>query len=189
MSTMATVRLTPQQQLHEALLCFSQKELRDQGLATGCAALRQADTSILPSLYVQLLGRLPAACPAARRMHYRLAAYALRSHGVRPWGTGLLQYVRDRVLARVGQEEYGPVAAELADLAAALAAACLDAYARGEWGAFAAAREDMRAEWLSELLLEPLVREACRWVVRAGRVPMPWSSCIGSHRLNLSCRL
>lgn len=160
---MGSVRLTPQQQLHEALLCFGRKELHDQGLTAGRAALRQADASDLPALYAQLLGRLQAVLPSARRLHYRLAAHALRSQGQRPWAPGLLLYVRDRIVARVGQEEDAPVAAELADVSAALAAALLDCYVRGEWAALGAAgRAGVPSDWLGALLLEPLVREACK---------------------------
>ena len=63
-----------------------------------------------------------------------------------------------------------PAAAQLAALAQQLAASCIDAYCRGCYASLgfsaAASKADLPRDWLSQLLLQPLLRAACRWAGR-----------------------
>lgn len=58
-------------------------------------------------------------------------------------------------------------AAQMAALAQQLAAGCIDAYCRGCFASLgfgaAAGKADLPRDWLSQLLLQPLLRAACRW--------------------------
>lgn len=80
-------------------------------------------------------------------------------------------------------------AEELAGLAGALAAACIDAYARGRLGALGhpGPKGDLPRDWLSQLLLAPLLRAACRCgldgagaALPAVAVPQPTCSTLSS---------
>ena len=108
----------------------------------------------------------------------RLAAQALRWHAASAdWGSSsssssrssssspsTLLAVRDRLVERVGLEDNAQAAAELQHLAQQLARACIEAYCRGHYSALGyAAKGDLPRDWLSELLLAPLLRAACRW--------------------------
>ena len=68
-------------------------------------------------------------------------------------------------MERVGCEDQPQTAAELQQLVQALTAAFLECFRTGECGALgAASRGELHHEWLSALLLTPLLRAACRWV-------------------------
>lgn len=57
-----------------------------------------------------------------------------------------------------------PAAAELAVLTGQLAASCIDAYCCEQYSALGcSAKSELTRNWLSELLLVPLLRAACRW--------------------------
>ena len=72
--------------------------------------------------------------------------------------------MRDRLVERVGLEDNAQAAAELQHLAQQLARAFIEAYCRGHYPALGyAAKGDLPRDWLSELLLAPLLRAACRW--------------------------
>eukprot|EP00887_Chlorella_sp_A99_P003844 scaffold11.g3844.t1 len=152
-------------QLRDVFLCLGVKELAEQNQRLGEQLLKGAsseDRAGFFQLALSSAGGLSNALPSARLARYKLCAYALRSNAGRPW-CGTLLYVRDRLVERVGLEAQPQGAAELQGLARALTAACLDCFRRGEYGALgASSRDDLAREWLSTLLVAPLLRATCR---------------------------
>lgn len=105
--------------------------------------------------------QIEPARPPARAC--RLAAHALHVHAAKHWGQALL-FVRDQAVERVGHEESAVAAQELRGVMLRLAEACIEAYCRGHLSALGAgSKEELPREWLSRLLITPLLRAASRW--------------------------
>ncbi|KAI7837045.1 hypothetical protein COHA_009122 [Chlorella ohadii] len=109
---------------------------------------------------------------------------AARALAARPpgadWG-GLLTGVRDRLVDRCSLEDHAPAAAQLAALAQQLAASYIEAYCKGCYASLgfgaAVSKADLPRDWLSQLLLQPLLRAACKGPART----LVANSCLLAH--------
>jgi hypothetical protein len=178
----------PRLQLRQALAELQHPDLAAQAHFAIEALLQDADASLLDSFFAEAL-RATDCPPSARRLRYRCAASALRTHAALEWGPALL-HLRDHLVERVGAEDHGGAAAELQALARQLTAALVDAYCCGRYAALGfAAKAAVPREWLSRLLVAPLLRAACRCggcgVPTWGRWPawasLPPSSCLAGR--------
>ncbi|PRW60522.1 Zinc finger CONSTANS-LIKE 5 isoform A [Chlorella sorokiniana] len=170
-------------QLREALAGLAIPDLQQQCVFAAEALLTGADAAFCDWAAREALrtAELGAAPTTARRLRYRLAARALaaRPSGA-DWG-GLLVAVRDRLVERCSAEDHAPAAAQLAALAQQLAASCIDAYCRGCYASLgfsaATSKADLPRDWLSQLLLQPLLRVACRGPART----LVANACLLAH--------
>lgn len=151
----------PRLQLRQALAELQHPDLAAQAHFAIEALLQGADAALLDYFFAEAL-RAGGCPPSARRLRYRCAASALLIHAVPDWGPVLLR-LRDHVVERVGAEDHAGAAAELQALARQLTAALVDAYCCGRYTALGfAAKGAVPREWLSRLLVAPLLRSACR---------------------------
>jgi hypothetical protein len=152
-------------QVRQALADLAQPDLAQQAQFAVQVLLQDAPGDATPLLDFTLQQALRPAdnCPPqARRLRYALAARILREHGQRNWGPALL-HLRDRLVERVAAEDSAAAAAELQRLARQLTAACVDAYCRAQYASLGySSKAQVPREWLSTLLIAPLLREACK---------------------------
>ncbi|KAL4437400.1 hypothetical protein ABPG75_004539 [Micractinium tetrahymenae] len=153
--------------LREALAGLASSDLQQQSAFAAEALLHDADAPLLDAFLREALRMADCQAGSVRRLRYKLAGQALRAYATAPGEGGSLLAVRDLLIARVGLEDNGAAAAELAALAGQLATACIDAYCRGRYAALGqASKAGLPPAWLSELLLAPLLRAACRGPAR-----------------------
>lgn len=173
-------------QLRQALAELQHADLAQQAQFAVERLLKDAGDASTLDFFLQEALRMADCAPSTRRARYRLAAAALRSHAPPDWGPALL-HLRDRLVERVGAEDSGGAAAELQALSRQLTAAMVQAYCRSQLGSLGyRSKGEVPRDWLSRLLITPLLRAACRWAL--GVVAAAWGVSLHRRRKRLRLR-